>query len=245
MGRISRLQRRPLAGEKAIVSDKQFLKALPKNPYLQSKVLWNDMYGSLQLKLENSYRIIFILSAVIATALIGFVIVAGETKVVPYVTVIHGDEVITLNKSPAESLQGVQPKLALYFAKKFIRSVRAVSADGDVNAANKIGSYFFVTSEATQVIKDFYEKNNPDTIARDSVKDVAITSVLRASAHTLVVRWSEDWRSVRSGKRLRTQKYIAEIVYSYKKPSQNRTILRSNPLGFYITHLSWSQDRSA
>jgi len=238
-----RSKRRPLASEKVITSDKQFLKVLPKNPYLQSRVLWNDMYGSLQVKLENSYRIILILSIVIGLAIIGFIIVAGESKVKPYVTVIHGDEVLTLDQSTDRELQVLHPKLAPFFTKNFIRYVRNVSADGEVNAQNKIAAYALVAGAATERLKTFYQKNNPDTIARHAVKTIQITSVLRVSAHTIEVRWKEAWHDVRSDKLRRTQRYIAQVTYQFQQPSQNQHILRINPLGFYITHLSWSEDQ--
>ena len=237
-----RSKRRPLASEKAIASDKQFLKALPKNPYLQSKVLWNDMYGSLQLKLENSYRIIFILSCVILLAMIGFIIVAGESKVQPYVTVIYGDEVLTLDQSSYRELQALHPKLTLFFTKNFIRYARGVSADGDVNVQNKVAAYAFVSGAATERLAQFYQKNNSDTIARHAVKEIHITSVLRTSAHTIEVRWREDWHAVLSGKLQRSQRYIAQLTYRFHQPSQNHRILRVNPLGFYITQISWSED---
>lgn len=221
---------------------RQFHHAVSKNPYLQSKVLWNDMYGSLQVKLENSYRIIFILSLVIALAIVGFIVVAGESKVKPYVTVIHGDEVLTLDQTSAHEIQALHPRLAFFFTKNFIRSSRGVSVDGDVNAENKMGAYALVAGAATEQLKAFYAKNNPDTIARHAVKGIHITSVLRLSAHTMEVRWKEDWHDVRSGKLQQTKDYIAQLSYQFEKPSINLRILRVNPLGFVITQLSWSQD---
>lgn len=225
-----------------IDSDQAALRSLPNNPYLQSKVLWNDMYGSLQVKLENSYRLIFILSIVIALAIIGFMVVAGESKVQPYVTVIHGNEVLTLDQSTDRELQALHPKLALFFTKNFIQTARSVSADGEVNAQNKMAAYALVGGAATERLKQFYVKNNPDVIARHSVKEIHITSVLRTSHHTIEVRWREDWHAVQSGKLQQSHNYIAQLSYRFEKPSENPRILRVNPLGYTITQLSWSED---
>lgn len=223
---------------------KQFERALTKNPYLQSKALWDDMYGSLQLKLENSYRLIFILSLVIAVAMVGFIVVAGETKVKPMPFILHGNAIVTLADTKSESFAHVEPKLSLYFAKKFIRDARTVSTDGDVNAAHKIRAYSMVGGAATQVLKDFYAKENPDTVAQTKVKTLAITSILRDSPHTLDIRWREECRSSTTGELMHSKNYIAELTYRFVTPSQNETILANNPLGFEITYLSWSEDNN-
>ena len=142
----------------AMQKDREALNFLPHNPYLQSKVLWNDLYGSLQVKLENSYRIIFILSLVIVLALIGFIIVAGESKVIPYVTVIHGNEVLTLDRSRPQELKTWQPKLAGFFARNFIQYARSVSADAEVNAQNKVAAFALASGATTERLKTFYRQ---------------------------------------------------------------------------------------
>ncbi len=221
---------------------KKYQEALERNPYLQSKALWNDMYGSVQTKLENSYRIIMLLSAVIVVAIIGFVIVSSQTKVKPMPFIVHGNDILTVDQSQSGDFKRLKPKLAYYFAKHFIRDARSVSVDGDVNANNRISALSFVTGASVPVLNDFYQKNDPNRIANTYVKNIHITNVLRLSANTLDVRWQEIWRNVRSGELMRTKNYLAQLTYHYNTPSENTLILRNNPLGFDITNLSWSVD---
>ena len=119
---------------------------------------------------------------------------------------------------------------------KTLSACPSVSVDGEVNANNRILASSFVTDAATHVLKEFYEKINPDVIARDYVKNIIITSVLENSALS-GIRWREDSRAVRSGEIVQSNKYIAEITYQYQTPSENEIILRNNPLGLAITHL--------
>ena len=210
---------------------------------MQSRALWNDLYGSIQTKLENSYRVIFILSLVILSAIIGLVVIAGETKIKPMPFIVHGNEVLTVANANTAEFQSLKPTLAAYFIKQFIRNARTVSADGEANANNKIAALSFTTGEATHVLKEFYEENNPNVLAQQFVKNITITSALQNSAHTLDVRWREDWRNVRSGEIVQSQHYIAQLIYYYQAPSQNEIILRNNPLGLAITHLAWSLDQ--
>jgi type IV secretion system protein VirB5 len=196
----------------------------------------------VQTKLENSYRIIFILSAVIAIAIVGFIIIANQVKVKALPFVIHGDEVVTLNLDDAPNSNTLQTQLASYFVKQFVRNARSVSVDAQINRAQEIAAYSFVSGAATQTLSDFYEKNNPNEIASNHVKSVHVTSVLRASAHTFDIRWDEELRKVDTGEVVQTQHFIAQITYQYQKPSADAVVLRSNPMGFQITQLTWSED---
>jgi len=231
--------------EREILAKKrQFEKAVANNPYLQSRALWNDMYGSIQIKLENSYRIIFILSLVILAAIMGLVIIGTQTKIKPMPFIVHGDEILTVSNARSAEFDALKPELAGYFVKNFIRNARSVSVDGVVNANNRVFALSFVTDAATHVLKEFYEKNNPDAIAQDHVKNITITSVLQNSARTINIRWREDIRAVHSGDIVQSNHFIAQVTYQYQTPSENEIILRNNPLGLVITHLAWSLDQN-
>lgn len=219
-----------------------FFDALTDNPYLQSRALWNDLYGNLETKLENSYRIILILAVVIVLAIIGFVIVAGETKVKPIPFIVHGDEVLTVANTDSADFNRLKNTLAEFFIKQFIRQARSVSADGIVNANQRIAAYSMVTDAATTVLKDYYQVHNPNVIAQTDVITTTITSVLQESPQSFTIRWLEQTRNVRSGELTAQAHYIGQIRYHYGKPSENSTILKHNPLGLEITNLSWSLD---
>lgn len=222
----------------------RFQKELSKNPYLQSKALWNDMYGDLEHRYRKNQLIIIILTAVIALAMIGLIIVAGEIKVKSVPFVIHGNELITITDEAKSDFQSIQPKMAIYFAKQFIHDARSVSVDADINIKHKIASFSLVTGAAMQILKDFYEKNDPNIAALHQTKDIEITSILPQSARTLSIRWKENTRDMHSGEIVKIENYIADISYQYTKPSDNETILKNNPLGFYITYFSWTLDQN-
>lgn len=225
------------------VFDETQSKKIADNPYLQSRAMWNDMYGSLQTKLENSYRIIFILSMVIAVALVGFVITASETKIKPLPFVLHGNDIITLNETHTQDFAAIKPKLALMLAQSFIRHARSVSRDPIVNANNHIAALSVVTGSATSVLNDFFKKEDANTLSQKITKNIEITSVLRASPTTFDVRWQEETRSSKTGELQESNAYIAQLSFSFEKPSQNPIILSHNPLGFEVTQLSWSRDQ--
>ncbi|MCH9770695.1 MAG: type IV secretion system protein [Gammaproteobacteria bacterium] len=217
-------------------------KSALNNPYLQSKALWNDVYGSVEIKLQNAYRIILILAVVIGIAIIGFVVVAGESKVQPVPFIVHGDEVITLTASQSTSVNRIKNQLAVFFAKQFIRASRTVSADGESNAAHEIAAVSMVKGEALKVLKQYYKINDPNTIGNRSVVDIGITSVISPAPHHLTIRWRQTYRDSQSGQVLQIKSFLGDLTYGFDRPSQNATILNHNPVGFVVRYLSWSSD---
>ncbi|MDF1761034.1 MAG: type IV secretion system protein [Coxiellaceae bacterium] len=219
--------------------------SIAANPYLQSRAMWNELYGNLQIKLENCYRIVFILSVALIISMISLIVIAGESKVKSVPFIVHGDDLLTLTNEQQLPAKQLHSRLSFYFIKQFIAASRAVSADGVINSNNTIKAYALSQGEATGVLKAYYEKNDPNALATHKVRDIEITSLLRESKSTIDVRWFERLRDVHTGLLIKKTPYIARISYQYQKPSTDQTILHYNPLGFVITYLSWSVDNHA
>lgn len=211
-----------------------------KNPYLDSRILWNDVYGSLQIKLENSYRIIFYLSLTIALAIVGLIVMGTETKIKPIPFILHGNEVITLNNQNTTAFNDIKPKLSLLLVKDFIRHARNLSIDSAVNANNHISALSTVNGAAEKVLQDFFDAQKAE---KNITKNISITNVLRETDHSFEIRWIEETRNSVTGEVINTNNYIAEITYTFESPSSNPIILEHNPLGFVISHLSWSEEK--
>lgn len=215
-----------------------------KNTYLESRTLWNDVYGSLQTKLENSYRIIFCLSSAIVIAMVGFVIIASNPKIKPMPFVLHGNDIITLSDQNATAFSTLKPKLSLILAQDFIRHARMISSDNTVNANNHIAALSVAQGAAAEVLKNYFQTHDVDQLSQTTTNNVQINSVLAESNHTLEIRWTQESRNVQSGDVINTAQYISDITYTFDAPSTNPIILKNNPLGFVITNLSWSKDQS-
>ncbi|OGT50852.1 MAG: hypothetical protein A3F17_09300 [Gammaproteobacteria bacterium RIFCSPHIGHO2_12_FULL_41_15] len=206
------------------------------NPYLQSKVLWNDLYGSVEEKLRFSYRIIIALSVTLLACTMGLIVVATQSRVQPYVTVVHGNELLTLHNFNQPGLNEFKPKLALLLAREFIQKARNISADPKVNQQNFIAALSMTSNGATHVLKDYHQSMTTH------LKQITITSLILQSKKALHLRWQEITRDAKTGDVLSTENYSAELTFEFTKASTNPLIAEQNPLGFYITSLAWSQD---
>lgn len=213
-----------------------------KNTYLESRALWQDIYGNLQTKVENCYRVIFCLSVAIAIAMIGLVIVACETKIKPIPFVLHGNDVITMNEENSQSFNTIKPKLSVILISDFIRHVRAISSDNAVNANNHIAALSVVSGSASNTLNSFFD-SQAKSANQNVTRDIEIKNVLRESNHHFEVRWIEETRNEQSGEVISTQSYIAEIDCAFNSPSTNPIILKHNPFGFVISNFSLAQDQ--
>ena len=210
------------------------------NPFLQSRALWNDLYGDVQIKLENAYRVIFILAVVIVIAMISMVVMASQSHVKPYLTVLHGSDVLTVRDTESTEFATLQPKLAELLARQFIQHARAVSSDATMNTQHQIHAFAHVAGPAVTWLKTQFQHDPSD---EEPMRHVIVDTVLMKSEKTLDVRWSEDTLDAKSGERLNRQHYSAELNFTFQPPSNDTSVAEHNPLGFYITHILVAKDR--
>lgn len=225
-------------------SKNHFDKAICNNPYLQSKALWNDVYGDLNQRYLHSRWVQYGLIVIIGLLVIGLIILASETKIRSVPFIVQGDEVLTLHHTLDINDPKLRAQLAPYFAKQFIRAARAVSVDRAVNRTHAMMAYAFVANAAVSVLHDFYKTEQQRHDITQVVNSIVITSVLPLSAHTLEIHWREVWRNANTGEQIKTEHYLAQLTYDYRTSSQNTLVLGDNPLGFYITSLSWALDNT-
>lgn len=216
-----------------------------KNTYIESRTLWNDVYGSLQTKLENSYRVIFCLSIAIVVSIIGFIVVACQPKVKPIPFVLHGNDVITLSDQQSTAFDDVKPKLSLVLVEDFIRHARLISPDNTVNAENHINALSVVSGSASKALQSYFQSESTKNTDQNITQDIEITNVLRESKISFEVRWIETIRNAQTSEVISKSNYIADISYQFETPSSNPIILKHNPFGFFINHFSWSRDISS
>lgn len=62
------------------------------NPYLQSRLLWDELYGNTQTRLENSYRMIWLLVMSVLATIAGIIYVSTQSQIKPYVAVIRDND---------------------------------------------------------------------------------------------------------------------------------------------------------
>ncbi len=209
-----------------------------ENPYLTSKQLWNDMYGAVESKLVRANLIIIVMCLSLVISTMAVVLMATKSRVQPYVAVVHGNELLTVSKFDTPQLVTLKPKLAALMSREFIEKLRGVSIDPDVNQDNFIQALSMTSGAATGVVKD-YNRNKSQNIT-----NLQITSLILQTPHVIDIRWLETARDSKTGDKLGSQHYSAELTFRFNETSTNSLIAKHNPLGFYITNVAWSKDNA-
>lgn len=211
---------------------------LNDNPYLQSRALWSDIYGTAQERLQNAHRILIALVLVIIIMALGMVRVGMQSKVRPYVAVLHGNDMLMLQ--PNESLEpGVRSKLSLMLANEFIIHARSYSSDDTMNQQYRVQSLAVVSNQAAHSLQRYWQTQ---ALAQNTIRQVVVKTVLMRSEKTIAIRWVENTLESETGNVVSAIPYFAEFQVQYGEPSSNLELQKYNPFGFYVTQLVWSQD---
>jgi type IV secretion system protein TrbF len=216
--------------------------------YLQARREWDERYGDLVLGKRN-WQItsagLMLLSLILA---LGIVWMSARTKVIPFV--VEVDKLGYAITIPAALTASTTPttveRMKRYEIAAFIRNARSVTSDPVVeqNMLNDLLAH--AHGAANRFLESYFHADdfvkNPFQIMKHRTVDVQIESILQASPKSYQVRWSETARDL-SGAPLGTSHWEAMLETELSPQNSTDTVI-SNPLGFYVTRISWAEQQS-
>jgi type IV secretory pathway TrbF-like protein len=206
------------------------------NPYLSARREWNERYGDYIARARNWRWAAFAALAVSLVLAVGVVWQAAQSKVVPYVVEVDklGDAVAVAraDRAAPADVRVIKAQLAAW-----IVDVRSVSSDPLAQKSALSRSYAMIAATATIFLNDYYRQHSP--FGQNRTVAVSVDAVLPVSKQTYQLQWSEDVRDLQ-GRDLTTAHWLASITVAFDPPTDERGVL-SDPLGLYITGISWTQ----
>ncbi|MBV9719215.1 MAG: hypothetical protein JOZ77_07840 [Candidatus Eremiobacteraeota bacterium] len=206
------------------------------SPYLSARREWNERYGDYIARARNWRWAAFGALAVSLVLAVGVAWQAAQSKVVPYIVEVDklGDAVAVTraDRAAPTDMRVIKAQLAAW-----IVDVRSVSSDPLAQKSALAGSYALAAATATIFLNDYYRQHSP--FGQPRTVAVSVDAVLPISKQTYQIQWSEDARDLQ-GRDLATTHWIASVTVAFDPPTDERGIL-SNPLGLYITGISWTQ----
>lgn len=206
------------------------------SPYLSARREWNERYGDYIARARNWRWAAFGALAVSLVLAVGVAWQAAQSKVVPYVVEVDklGDAVAVAraDRAAPTDMRVITAQLGAW-----IVDVRSVSSDPLAQKSALARSYALTAATATLFLNDYYRQHSP--FGQSRTVAVSVDAVLPISKQTYQIQWSEDARDLQ-GRDLATTHWIASVTVAFDPPSDERGIL-SNPLGLYITGISWTQ----
>lgn len=214
--------------------------APPYNPYFAARKEWDERYGDLITRARN-WRLIAVLLAMVALVQGGgLVYLAGQSKVVPFVVAIDSlDRVVA--SGPAQRSNAANERLIRAALYQWIGDLRMVTTDGVAQrrAIDHVYSMIGSGTAAQVQISEFYSQDPPASRAQHETCSAEVKAVFSTSDKTFQVEWSETTRSL-NGQVLAQQNWKGSVTITVNPPSDER-LARVNPLGIYVTAVSWSR----
>jgi type IV secretion system protein VirB5 len=210
----------------------------PETPYQRAAQVWDDRIGSARVQAKN-WRLAFFGTLALSSGLTAGLIWQGARgTIVPWVVQVDkfGEAQAV---APAEAgYNPTDPQIAFHLAR-FIEQVRAIPADPIIVRENWLRAYEFTTDKGALALSDYARANDP--FAKIGKEQVAIdvASVIRASANSFRVAWTE--RHYQDGSLAETTRWSAILTIAVQTP-RTPDALRKNPLGLFINAINWSKE---
>ncbi|CAN5888468.1 conjugal transfer protein TrbF [soil metagenome] len=212
----------------------------PETPYQRAAQAWDDRIGSARVQAKN-WRIAFFGTLMLSGGLAGGLVWQGARgTIVPWVV-----EVDKLGEAQAVSpatagYRPTDPQVAFHLAR-FIEEVRGIAADPIVVRENWLKAYDFTTDKGALALNDYARTNDPFAQIGKVQVAVDVSSVIRASADSFRVAWTE--RHYQDGSLTGTERWSA-ILTVVVQPPRTPDALRKNPLGLFVNAINWSKELS-
>jgi type IV secretion system protein VirB5 len=212
-----------------------------RNPFLAARHEFMSTYADLARGKRNWQLCAFGLLILLGGVLVAYLHLASQSRITPYIV-----EVDRLGQAvafgPAEALRPKDTRITLYQLATFIRDLRTVSSDLDTQRQLLFTAYAFAAGPARAALDDYFinPAHDPRVLGRSLTREVEITSILPLPK---TKTWKVSWREIerpRVAGTPRTVAWEAYLTVAVNTPTTTEALLK-NPLGLFITDLSWSE----
>jgi type IV secretory pathway TrbF-like protein len=210
----------------------------PETPYQRAGQVWDDRIGSARVQAKN-WRLAFFGTLALSFELAGGLVwQSARGTITPWVV-----QVDKLGQAQAVSpatadYQPTDPQIAWHLAR-FVEEVRSIPADPVVLRQDWLDAYNYVTDKGALALNDYARTSDPFSKVGKTQVAVEVSSVIRASADSFRVAWTE--RRYVDDALAATERWSA-ILTIVVQPPTDADRLKKNPLGVYVHALNWSKE---
>ena len=210
----------------------------PETPYQRAAQVWDDRIGSARVQAKN-WRLMAFGSLALSMGLAGGLVwQSAQSRITPYVVEVDKLGEVRAVGPAIQPYQPADAQMAWYLAR-FITDVRSLSIDPVLLRQNWLEAYDYATDHGAVFLNDYARANDPFRGVGEKTISVQVTSVVRASADSFQVKWTEQ--TYQQGNLAKTERWTAILSVVLQQP-RTADVLRKNPLGVYVNGLSWSRE---
>ena len=234
------------ATEQSTATDTNTSDTLNRQDMAQAMSLFDKMSSAKQ-QISRLWKVIFLLGGALLVAIVLLFVLGSESKIVPVVVKVDGNnQILDVEDSARLDPHHIYPQMQIYLLEQFVKDIRTVSIDGVLQKSMLEQAVAMTQGAATKTVVDYQRAHNPYERAKKASVDVRILRVspnVGGSAQTTSITWVETARDVESYQMISQKTFTGVFTFVLtQKPPQDINILKRNPMGFYIRHISWSED---
>lgn len=214
------------------------------NPYTMARHEWDERYGDLITRAKNWRLIAFLSMSTTLVCVAGMVTIGYRSHTVPYVVALD-DMGRAIPVIPARQVAVKDVRLQEATLARWITNLRTVVVDPVVQRkmVDEVYALSSASSAASQELTDWYQQNSPFERLQKETADVSIESIVQQSAKSYEIVWSETIHDL-FGQLQGTRRYRAIVTVNTQAVTDSKQAL-INPLGLYVTNVSWGEVVSA
>lgn len=206
--------------------------------YQRAGQAWDQRLGAARVQAFNWRLMALGLLALSGGLSAGLVTLALRGGVTPWVVEV---DKLGEPRIAAPAVQGARPTDAMiaWTLARFINDVRTISTDPVLTRQAWLRAYDLTSPSGAAALSDQARRADPFSQVGKTQTTVAVTSVVRASPDSFRLAWTEQ--RFADGQLVATERWTAILTVTIKPP-RTAEGLRANPLGVFITALSWSKE---
>ncbi len=210
------------------------------SPYLAARREWDERYGNLITRARNWRTAAFLALVVAVIETGGMVALAMRSKVVPFVVAVDNIGRVVASGT-ADQVSATDDRLKRAALVQWVSDWRTVTSDGIAQrkAIDRVYAMIGRGTPAQVQVSDYYRNDPPYKRAQTQMVSVDVKAVYASSDKSWEVDWIETARGA-AGEIQSEQRWKGSVTVAINPPSDER-LARVNPLGLYVTSLSWSK----
>lgn len=202
------------------------------------------IFGDLARGKRNWQIMAFALAGLLAIIMVAYIRLAASTRLVPYL--VHVDRLgQVVGAGALEPMRVPDDRLIASQLAQFMRNLRTVlpaaAAPAQVEMIRR--GYAFVTPETAGFLNDHFghPDNDPRVLGARLTRQIDVTGVLRVPGSDVwTVRWTETESPTQGGTPSRTAAWEAYVATKVAPPTAIDGV-QENPLGLYVTSITWTR----
>jgi type IV secretory pathway TrbF-like protein len=218
------------------------------NPYVEARREWDERYADLVLGKRN-WQIaaggMLVVTLILAS---GIVWLTTRSRYIPYVVEVDklGYSLTVPQPLTPSSVPDVTARMQRYEVAAFIRSARSVSTDPQVEHQMLNSLLAHARGAADRFLDAYFHSDgfthNPFKIAEKQTVSIQIDSILQLSPQSYQVGWTEVQHDL-NGVAIGAPTHWEAVLQTQIVPPNSDAAILSNPLGFYVTQISWTEQQ--